>query len=247
MKMAAAEGICVDTEGAAFTIAEFGSCPLGDDGAHPTQFIRVPGVASFMSHNSFSATSEGVSDIQARMVGLLNSDPNFTAKYGDASQYDFRPPQMVTFWSFRLMIGLGMLAFLLAAWGLWATRGGRTSSSKWLGVVALVTLPLPFAAASFGWIFTEMGRQPWVVVPNLGALSAGSDLGSVAMMTEIGVSPNVPAWQMLATLVLFTLLYGVLGVFWYVLMKRYAVEGIHSSPEADKPTAEPPAELSFGY
>ena len=92
-----------------------------------------------------------------------------------------------------------------------------------------------------------MGRQPWVVVPNLGALSAGSDLGSVAMMTEIGVSPNVPAWQMLATLVLFTLLYGVLGVFWYVLMKRYAVEGIHSSPEADKPTAETPAELSFGY
>ena len=247
MKMAAAEGICVDTDGAAFTVAQFGSCPLGDNGAHPTQFIRVPGVASFLSHNSFSATSEGVSDIQARMVDLLNSDVNFTAKYGDASQYDFRPPQMVTFWSFRLMIGLGMLAFLLAAWGLWATRGGRTSSNKWLGVVALVNLPLPFAAASFGWIFTEMGRQPWVVVPNLGALSAGSDLGSVAMMTEIGVSPNVPAWQMLATLVLFTLLYGVLGVFWYVLMKRYAVEGIHSSPEADKPTAETPAELSFGY
>ena len=43
MKMAAAEGICVDTDGAAFTVAQFGSCPLGDDGAHPTQFIRVPG------------------------------------------------------------------------------------------------------------------------------------------------------------------------------------------------------------
>ncbi len=67
MKMAAAEGICVDTDGAAFTIAQFGSCPLGDDGAQPTQFIKVPGVASFMSHNSFTATSEGVADVQERM------------------------------------------------------------------------------------------------------------------------------------------------------------------------------------
>mgnify|MGYP002228483312 CR=1 FL=1 len=47
MKMAAAEGICVDTEGAAFTVAQFGSCPLGEDGTQPTQFIKVPGVASF--------------------------------------------------------------------------------------------------------------------------------------------------------------------------------------------------------
>ena len=246
MKMAAAEGICVDTEGAAFTVAQFGSCPLGDDGAQPTQFIKVPGVASFMSHNSFTATSEGVSDVQERMVELLNSDANFTAKYGDASQYDFRPPQMVAFWSFRFMIGLGMLAFLLAAWGLWATRGGRTSSNKWLSVLALVNLPLPFAAASFGWIFTEMGRQPWVVVPNLQALSAGSDLGSVNMMTDMGISPNVPAGQMLTSLILFTLLYGVLGVMWYILMKRYAVEGIHSS-KADKAKDDAPADLSFGY
>ena len=135
------------------------------------------------------------------MVELLNSDPNFTAKYGDASQYDFRPPQMVTFWSFRFMIGLGMVAFLLAAWGLWATRGGRTSSNKWLSTLALVNLPLPFAAASFGWIFTEMGRQPWVVVPNQQALAMASDLGSVNMMTETGISPNVPAGQMLATVI----------------------------------------------
>ena len=51
-----------------------------------------------------------------------------------------------------------------------------------------------------------------------------SDLGSVNMLTEMGISPNVPAGQMLATVILFTLLYGVLGVMWYILMKRYAVE-----------------------
>jgi len=243
---AAAEGICVAPAGAAFTVAQFGSCPLGTDGTQPTQFIKVAGVASFMSHNSFTATSEGVADIQERMVTLLNSDPNFTAKYGDASQFDFRPPQMVAFWSFRFMIGLGMVAFLLAAWGLWATRGGKASSNKLLSLLALVNLPLPFLAASFGWIFTEMGRQPWVVVPNLDALSMGSDLGSVNMLTEIGISPNVPAGQVLVTLILFTLLYGVLGVMWFVLMKRYALEGIHSS-KANKAADEAPTDLSFGY
>ena len=247
MKMAAAEGICVDTEGAAFTIAQFGSCPLGDD-SQPLQIIRVPGVASFMSHNSFTAASEGVADIQDRMVALLNADPDFTAKYGDASAYDFRPPQMAVFWSFRLMIGLGAASFALAAWGLWATRRGRAPGSLRLSQLALANIPMPFAAASFGWIFTEMGRQPWVVAPNLGALSSGSPLGSVALMTQMGVSPNVPAWQMLTTLILFTVLYGVLGFIWYLLMKRYALEGIRTAPaRAAAASAESADDLAFGY
>ena len=247
MKMAAAEGICVDTEGAAFTIAQFGSCPLGDD-SQPLQIIRVPGVASFMSHNSFTAASEGVADIQDRMVALLNADPDFTAKYGDASAYDFRPPQMAVFWSFRLMIGLGAASFALAAWGLWATRRGRAPGSLRLSQLALANVPMPFAAASFGWIFTEMGRQPWVVAPNLGALSSGSPLGSVALMTQMGVSPNVPAWQMLTTLILFTVLYGVLGFIWYLLMKRYALEGIRTAPaRAAAASAESADDLAFGY
>ena len=248
MKMAAAEGICVDTDGAAFTVAQFGSCPLGTDGTQPTQFIKVAGVASFMSHNSFTAASEGVADIQDRMVALLNADPDFTAKYGDASAYDFRPPQMAVFWSFRLMIGLGAASFALAAWGLWATRRGRTPGSLRLSQLALANIPMPFAAASFGWIFTEMGRQPWVVAPNLGALSSGSPLGSVALMTQMGVSPNVPAWQMLTTLILFTVLYGVLGVIWYLLMKRYALEGIRTAPaRAAAASAESADDLAFGY
>ena len=92
MKMAAAEASAWTPKARPSRSLSFGSCPLGDDGAQPTQFIKVPGVASFMSHNSFTATSEGVADVQERMVALLNSDANFTAKYGDASQFDFRPP-----------------------------------------------------------------------------------------------------------------------------------------------------------
>ncbi|QPK81904.1 cytochrome ubiquinol oxidase subunit I [Schaalia sp. ZJ405] len=252
MKMAVAEGVCVDTEGAAFTIAQFGDCPLDGTGEQPTKFIEVPGVTAFMSHNDFNAKVTGVQQANDELRELLNNNPNFVGKYGSADNMDFRPPQMATFWSFRLMIGLGMVAFILAIWGLIATRQGKVSGSKSLGVFALINLPLPFLAATFGWIFTEIGRQPWVVVPNLSALRQGGDgLGSVLMMTDAGISTTVPAWQVLATLILFTLLYLVLAIIWFILMKRYAQEGISRSSSKDSTlTAEADGTagaLSFGY
>ncbi|RRC96356.1 cytochrome ubiquinol oxidase subunit I [Schaalia canis] len=246
MKMAAAEGVCVDTAGAAFTVAQFGECPL-DGSYEPTKFIQIPGVAAFMSHDDFSATVAGVADEQARMVELLNSNKDFVNTYGDASKYDFRPPQMATFWSFRLMIGFGAFSALLALWALWAMRKGAVPTSAALGKFAVITIPMPFIAASFGWIFTEMGRQPWVVHPNLSALANGDPVASVLMMTDIAVSTHVPAWQILFTMIAFTVLYGVLGVVWYKLIKRYALEGIHVSTENKGDDSAKGGALTFGY
>ncbi|MGO3796596.1 MAG: cytochrome ubiquinol oxidase subunit I [Pauljensenia sp.] len=246
MKMAVAEGVCVDTPGAAFTIASFGACPLGDEG-EPTQFLQVPGVAAFMATNSFSGDVEGVADIQARMVETLNADPNFVAKYGDAANYDFRPPADVVFWSFRLMIGLIAFSLLLVAWGFLATRKGAVSGNKWLGRFALLSIPMPFLAGSFGWIFTEMGRQPWVVYPNLASLANGDPGASVMMMTEAGISTAVPAAQVLTTMIIFTLLYAALGVVWFLLMKRFALEGVHTHSAEPDEDDENVGALSFGY
>lgn len=255
MKMAAAEAICVDTEGAAFTVAAFGECPLEGDGG-PMRVIVVPGVASLMASNSFTSLETGVQGAQAQLVQLLNADPNFVSKYGDASQYDFRPPQMPVFWGFRLMIGLGAFAALLALWGLWAMRGGKVPTNIWLGRFAILAIPMPFLAASSGWIMTEMGRQPWVVVPNLQALQNGDAGGSVFQMTEIGISTAVPAAQVLTTLILFTVLYAALGVVWIWLMRRYVLEGVdgplsaHGAPPGKKAKHLDDSDataLSFGY
>ncbi len=246
MKMAAAEAICVDTEGAAFTVAAFGECPL-DGSSEPTRIVTIPGLASFLSHNDFSSEVKGVQGAQDQLVELLNSNEDFVNKYGDASQYDFRPPQMVTFWTFRLMIAFGGFSAILAIWALVAMRGGRTPSSAALGKFGLISLPMPFLAASFGWIFTEMGRQPWVVVPNLLALENGEPGGSVLQMTEMGVSTAVNPVYILLSLVLFTLLYGVLGVIWVWLMRRYILEGV-TLPEDPTADEEAAAEsLYFGY
>ena len=77
-----------------------------------------------------------------------------------------------------------------------------------------------------------MGRQPWVVAPN----PTGVD--GVWMLTQKGVSTIVGTGTVLTSLISFTLLYGVLAVFWYRLMHRYTVEGVADSehdPSPDNP------------
>lgn len=253
-KMAAAEAICVDTEGASFTVMTFDECPLdASDTEQPSRFIEVPGLASFLASNSFSAPAEGVADIQARMVEQLNSNEVFTDQYGDASQYDFVPNQQVSFWAFRLMMAFGGFSAILALWALFAMRGGRTPSSKALGTFGIISVPMPFIAASLGWIFTEMGRQPWVVYPNMQAMAAGSDLGNVFMMTPLGISTNVSAGAVLLTMIVFTLLYAALGVVWVWLMRRFVLEGmyrgedIHGDDAAKDHEDDNAQTLSFGY
>ncbi|WP_312349166.1 cytochrome ubiquinol oxidase subunit I [Actinomyces sp.] len=246
MKMAVADGVCVSDTQVAMTVAQFGACPL-DDSGEPTKFIEIPFVSSILFTNSPNGEITGVAQAQQDLVEKLNATPAFTEKYGDASQYDFRPPANVIFWSFRLMIGLAGFAAVLALWGLWATRKGAVPENKWLGRFAIITIPTPFIAASFGWIFTEMGRQPWVVYPNLAALDNGDPVASVMMMTEAGISTAVPAAQVLTTMVLFTLLYAALGVVWFLLMKRFALEGIHTHSAEPDEDDENVGALSFGY
>ena len=246
MKMAAADGVCVSGTEVAMTVAQFGECPLDGEG-EPTKLIEIPYISSILFTNDPHGEITGVAQAQQQLVDALNATPAFTDKYGDASQYDFRPPQMVTFWSFRIMIGLAAFAAALAVWGLWATRKGGVPGSKSLGIFALVTIPTPFLAASFGWIFTEMGRQPWVVYPNIEGMANADPVGNVMMLTQAGVSTAVPAGQILATLIIFTLLYAALGVVWFLLMKRYVVEGVHESTPEKETDDESVGALSFGY
>ena len=85
------------------------------------------------------------------------------AKFGPG---DYRPNLFVTYWAFRAMIGFLAIPVLFALVALWLTRRGRIPHQRWFAWFALLALPTPFLANSAGWVFTEMGRQPWVVVPN---------------------------------------------------------------------------------
>ena len=88
--------------------------------------------------------------------------------YGEraGSEINYLPVMEVTYWGFRLMITFGGLAAVAAAVALWLTRKGTVPASKWILRLAVFGILAPFGANSAGWIFTEMGRQPFVVAPN---------------------------------------------------------------------------------
>ncbi|QQM66734.1 cytochrome ubiquinol oxidase subunit I [Actinomyces weissii] len=227
-KMAAAEMLCESQEGAGFTVAAFGKC---EDGT-AQHIITIPGVYSFMATNDFNA----------KMMGLKEAQAMYEERYG-AGQ-DYTPDEMVTFWSFRLMIGVGMISVLVGAVGLWLIRKNRLITSPLFGRLGLWILPLPFIGASFGWIFTEIGRQPWVVAPNL-----ADPVSQVYMRTADGVSTVVSSTTVLTSMVLFTVLYAVLGVIWFMLLRRYIREGVRT-PVAASDSAAGETEnqaLSFEY
>jgi len=115
------------------------------------------------------------------------------------------------------MIGLGMATALIALVVLWSLRKGRApaaSGSGWSRLLlwAVIAMPfLPLAAMSVGWIFTEMGRQPWLVFGQ--------------MKTSAGVSAN-SAGEVLASVIILTLLYGGLAIVEGGLMFKYARAGL---------------------
>jgi cytochrome d ubiquinol oxidase subunit I len=125
------------------------------------------------------------------------------------------------------MIGFGMLMALLSLVGLWLFRRDRSPRSRWFYRAAIAAIALPVLANSVGWIFTEMGRQPWAVFG--------------LMTTADGVSPTVSAGTVLTSLIVFTVLYGVLAVVDGLLMYRYAKAGPPdpTPPESDEDAAEP--------
>jgi cytochrome d ubiquinol oxidase subunit I len=222
MKMAAAEALCNTETSAGFSLFAVGDVNNSCD----VRTLSIPGLTSFLATGDFKGTVEGVNDLQQR----------YEAKYGPGN---YKPILAVTYWNFRLMIGFGGFSAALALLGLWLSRGGRTPRSFWYGRFALICLPMPFLANMTGWIFTEMGRQPWVVAPN----PTGDP--AVRMLTKQGVSLVGP-WSVMTSLVVFTALYAVLAVVWFTLIRRYASQGV-LDPAPHPAEDDVDAPLSFAY
>ncbi|WP_299037946.1 cytochrome ubiquinol oxidase subunit I [uncultured Pseudokineococcus sp.] len=224
MKMAAAEALCDTETGAGFSIFAVGDLENRCD----VRQLTVPGVTAYLATGDVDATVPGVREVQASYEQL----------YGPGS---YTPLLPVTYWSFRLMMGFGVFSAALALAGLWLTRRGRIPSQRWFGRLALVALPMPFLANATGWIFTEMGRQPWVVAPN----PTGET--EVRLLTAVGVSP-ISEWAVLTSLVVYTLVYGVLAVVWFGLLRRYVQHGAQpaEAPPGDD-QRQPDAPLHFAY
>ncbi|MBA3490085.1 MAG: cytochrome ubiquinol oxidase subunit I, partial [Longispora sp.] len=181
MKMAAAEALYNSAQPADFSLLTVGT----PDGKEELWSLTVPGLLSWLATGDPDGQVHGINDIQAA----------YTAQFGPG---DYTPYIPVTYWGFRTMIGLGMIGAALTALLLWKLRRGRTPNPRWALPVAVVLPLLPLAASSAGWIFTEMGRQPWAVFG--------------LMTTANAVSPTATTGHVLTSLIVFTLLYAALAV-----------------------------------
>lgn len=217
MKMASAESLCHSATDPDFSVLTVGTHNNCDSVVH---LIEVPYVLPFLAEGEFSGVHlEGVEDLQQQ----------YEQDFGPG---DYRPNLFVTYWSFRAMIGFLAVPVLFAAAALWLTRRGRVADQRWLARFALATLPTPFLANSAGWIFTEMGRQPWVVVPNL-----DGDL-SVRLTVAEGVSGH-SVGMVVTSLVTLTLVYAVLAVIWFWLLRRYVAQGPRNTTASPRHPSRP--------
>ena len=188
MKMAAAEALWQSEQPAGFSLFAVGDVQNSRNSFN----IIIPRALSLLAYNNLTSEVKGMSDIQASEV----------AKYGSGN---YIPNVFIAYWSFRLMVGFG---FLMIAIALWALLRKRSMETRWFLKLALWGIALPFLANSLGWIFTEMGRQPWAV-----------------LKTADSASPTVGSGLVWTSMIGFTILYGALAVVEVYLMTKYAKAG----------------------
>jgi cytochrome d ubiquinol oxidase subunit I len=227
MKMASAEGLYHTEKGADFSILTIGSL----DGSKEKFSIKIPGLLSFLGTGSTGGTVKGIDDLRAEYKTKYGQDPGATYY----SPGDYTPIIPLTYWTFRIMIGLGLLAALIGGWILMATRRGAVPRGKLMLYSALALPFMPLFANSFGWIFTELGRQPWSVFG--------------LMTTAQAVSPGVSTFEVLTSLIVLTLLYGVLAFVEVRLLLTYIRRGADQvePPLPPDSGSEPDRPLAFAY
>jgi cytochrome bd ubiquinol oxidase subunit I len=194
MKIAAAEAMWHTEKPASFSLFQIGGFSKQDQ--DPSVDIEIPRLLSFLATGSFSGKVDGLLPLQKREE----------RKYGAGTNY--MPNIEVCYWAMRTMAYIGTFLAAVAAVGAFLYRRRKLEEKRWFLWTAVVTMFLPFIAATAGWLLTEMGRQPWIV-QNL-------------LQTSAANSPSVSSATIGASIGVFLLLYIALGVVDFVLMRRYA-------------------------
>lgn len=224
MKMAAAEGACHD--GTGFSVLSVGN--LGSKNCDDiVALIEIPGILSFLANGDFTTEVRGVNGLLDQYKADYGTHLPDSPIYGERAgqEIEYVPVMEVTYWGFRMMIGFGGLAALAALVALWLTRKGTVPASPWLMRLAVFGILAPFGANAAGWIFTEMGRQPFVVAPNPDL----NGIDQVFMFTAAAVSPGVSAGELLTSLIVLTLVYAALLVVEVKLLVTYVRGGVVSA------------------
>jgi cytochrome d ubiquinol oxidase subunit I len=187
--------------------------PLEKKPDRPTFELKIPRLAALIATNDPNGTIRGIDDLQRDSQARY---AQYERDHGrDPTKAEYYPVIGVTYWSFRLMMGLGLWMGAFAVAGLLVVRRSKVglegmAQRTWFRRLALFTLSAGFLGHAFGWIFTEMGRQPWAVTGLLKTQDAVSRFG---------------AENLVISLTVFVVLYVIIGAIEFRLFARLAQKG----------------------
>jgi cytochrome bd ubiquinol oxidase subunit I len=193
MKIAATEALWDTEQPAAFSLFQIGGFTKDDQ--TPSFDLEIPKLLSFLATGSLNGKVEGINELQRQAE----------VKYGPGN---YTPPVRTTYWAMRFMAYFGTLVFMVLALGAFLYWRHSLAHARWFLWVGILTIPLPYLAALSGWVLSEVGRQPWIVQGLLKTTDANS--------------PSVSTTTIAFSLGTFAVLYTVLLVADFVLMRRYA-------------------------
>ncbi|OCC14596.1 Cytochrome bd ubiquinol oxidase subunit I [Dissulfuribacter thermophilus] len=165
--------------------------PDAENERNSVELFPIPGLLSLLSHHSTSAEVKGLKDFPK----------------------EERPPVGLTFFNFRIMVGLGFFFGLIAILA-WLKRNAPETAPGLLKTL-IYTIPLPYLAIEAGWVVAEVGRQPWIVY----GLMKTKDAVSILASSQVFIS-----------FIAFVAFYAFLGIIDFYLLAKYARKG----PEAAK-------------
>jgi cytochrome d ubiquinol oxidase subunit I len=185
-KLAALEAVWETQKGAPLSLI---TVPDSASERNAVELITIPKLTSFLAYRNPDAEVKGLKDIPK----------------------DLRPPVALTFYSFRVMVVLGMVMLLLSIMAVYLSAKDSLESSPRFLKTMLYAIALPYIGVQLGWIVAEVGRQPWIVYGML--------------KTSDAVSRSITATQVILSLIAFTVVYGLLGIVDVYLLVKYAKQG----------------------
>ena len=199
LKVTAVEALWETEKPAPFSVVAI----IDEQNQKNTFDIKIPAALSFLLYSNFTDEVEGIKEHQAEAE----------ARYGPGN---YIPPVTLTFWAFRIMVGLGFLMLLLSFLSLiW-----RKSIEKktWFLRIAPLFIFLPYLATTCGWIVTEETRLPWTVYGLL--------------KVKDSVSPNLSGADVLISLVILVAVESILVILTATMFYKYGTSELsNSSPE----------------
>ncbi len=155
--------------------------------------LAIPNLLSWLAHY----------DADAEVIGLKSVPPQD------------RPPVLVSFLSFRIMVGLAFVFVALSVWAFWRRRSPE--NYPLLMRLLVLAIPLPYLANQLGWTLSEFGRQPWIVYNVLRTADAVSPVSAIQVAMSLGG---------------FIVVYSLLGLANFYLLAKYARRGPIDEPAA---------------